>query len=600
VRSRLRRVVRQAREARRRAKFALGPSARMVPPLAGLAVVAGLSEAGVLALVAQAAFVLSQGEDAPIEALGPLSLGSDVPMMLGLAFVLALVRVGVQWALAWLTSRMASRTQSRLRQMLFHAYTGSSWTVQANDRGGQLQEMMTAQARLATNGAMVIAGALSPMITFAILVLTAVALSPFIAMVVAFAALGIFMLLRPFGRMTRKQAVLQSEASLRLAEGVGEAVHLTEEMQVFGTVDQHRAHVDSLVNEAEESFFRSQLLTLGVPTLHQGLALLLVISGLGGLYVVGAGDLGSLGAIVLLLVRSLSYAQQLQTSYVKLNDVVPFLDRMERDIDRYERARPDPGSEPVPSTWSIRFDQVTYRYRVDEAVLRDISFEVGEAETVGVIGPSGAGKSTLVQLLLRLREPDGGTYYLDGVDAVRIDRRAWQRSVALVSQEPRLLSGSVAENIRYYRDWLTDLDVERAARMAHIHDEILTWTGGYQHRVGQRLDAVSGGQRQRICMARALAGRPRLLVLDEPTSALDPRSEAAIQQSLQELRGAVTMFVVAHRMSTLSICDRIMVIADGRLEGFGTPAELWDKDPYFRSAMELSASKVGSRTAVPT
>jgi ATP-binding cassette, subfamily B, bacterial len=166
--------------------------------------------------------------------------------------------------------------------------------------------------------------------------------------------------------------------------------------------------------------------------------------------------------------------------------------------------------------------------------------------------------------------------------------------VAYVSQEPRLLGGTVAENIRYFRDEIDDESLHVAARMAHIHDEVLAWPGGYDHRVGQRLDAVSGGQRQRLCLARALAGRPEILVLDEPTSALDPRSEVAIQRSLEELRGGVTMFIVAHRMSTLSICDRIMVVEAGRIAGFDTPENLQRVDGYYRVALELAGVSTSS------
>jgi ABC-type multidrug transport system fused ATPase/permease subunit len=330
------------------------------------------------------------------------------------------------------------------------------------------------------------------------------------------------------------------------------------------------------------------MLAMAVPALHQGLALVLVISGLAALYGIGAENLGALGAIVLILVRALSYGQQLQTSYQRLNDVSPFLTRIQREVARYETSEQRSGDRPVPARAAITFDHVSFSYDDRQTVLDDVCFEVAPGETVGVVGLSGAGKSTLVQLLLRLREPDGGVFRMDGVDVREIALADWQTRVAYVSQEPRLLGGTVADNIRYFRDAVDDAAIESAARMAHIHDDVVSWPGGYDHRVGQRLDAVSGGQRQRLCLARALAGRPQLLVLDEPTSALDPRLEAAIQRSLEDLRGGVTMFIVAHRMSTLSICDRIMVLASGRIAGFDTPENLRQVEGYYRAAMELA------------
>jgi ATP-binding cassette subfamily B protein len=394
--------------------------------------------------------------------------------------------------------------------------------------------------------------------------------------------------------MGRRHAALHSSGSLALADGVGEAVRLTEEMHVYGTAAQHRERIDRLVHDVETPYFRTQLLAMGVPALHQGLALVLVIGGLSALYAVGGENLGALGAIVLILVRALSYGQQLQSAYQKLNDVSPFLDRVVKEVGRYAGSEQRSGTLPVPPRSAISFDRVSFAYDDRQGVLHDVSFHVEAGETIGVVGLSGAGKSTLVQLLLRLREPDGGVFRLGGIDVRDLALDDWQRRVAYVSQEPRLLGGTVAENIRYFRDEIDDESLHVAARMAHIHDEVLAWPGGYDHRVGQRLDAVSGGQRQRLCLARALAGRPEILVLDEPTSALDPRSEVAIQRSLEELRGGVTMFIVAHRMSTLSICDRIMVVEAGRIAGFDTPENLQRVDGYYRVALELAGVSTSS------
>jgi ABC-type multidrug transport system fused ATPase/permease subunit len=580
--------LRRVRTARGRAEFALGPLPRLVAPLGGLAVLAGLFEAGVLALMAQVAFSMAQGDSSTEIALGPVEVEASVPQLLGIAVVLAILRLAVQWTLAFMTARMSASAQSRLMRKLFHAYSRAAWAVQSRDGEGHLQEMMASHARSATQAAMIVAGAISPLSSFTILVFSAVLLSPPIAMAVAVAAVGIFFVLRPFGRMTRRQAALHSAGSLALADGVGEAVRLTEEMHVYGTAPQHRDRIDHLIDNVEAPFFRTQLLSMGVPALHQGLALVLVITGLSVLYALGGENLGALGAIVLILVRALSYGQQLQSVYQRLNDVSPFLDRIFKEVARYDGSEQRSGTEPVPPSSDISFDRVAFAYDSRQGVLHDVSFRVEAGETIGIVGLSGAGKSTLVQLLLRLREPDAGVFRMGGTDVREIALDEWQRRVAYVSQEPRLLGGTVAENIRYFRDFIDDGAVETAARMAHIHDEVLSWPGGYDHRVGQRLDAVSGGQRQRLCLARALAGHPEILVLDEPTSALDPRSEVAIQRSLEELRGAVTMFIVAHRMSTLSTCDRIMVVESGRIAALDTPENLQQVDGYFRVAMELA------------
>jgi ATP-binding cassette subfamily B protein len=172
------------------------------------------------------------------------------------------------------------------------------------------------------------------------------------------------------------------------------------------------------------------------------------------------------------------------------------------------------------------------------------------------------------------------------VDASDIAPENWHEQVAYVPQQPKLLHATVADNVRFFRDY-DEPAVERACRLARIHDEIMSWPQGYQTIVGPRADAVSGGQQQRICLARALISNPSLLVLDEPTSALDPRSEALIQESLESMRSELTLFIVAHRMSTLSICDRVMIVLDGKINAFAPLAELRRSNDYYRFASGL-------------
>jgi ATP-binding cassette, subfamily B, bacterial len=582
--------VRRMRAAWARAQLVLGTLSRLVAPLAALSILAGLFEAGVLAVTAQVAFAMAQDDASTDAALGPWSMEATVPLLLGIALVLAMLRLVIQWLLARLTARMHASSLSQLRRRLFQAYSDAAWSVQSRDGEGQLQEMMTSHAMSAARVAMTTASVVSPLAAFVILVGSALLLSPAIALAVAIAAVGIFLLLRPLGRRTRRHAVMHSDSSVSLARGIDEAVRLSEEMHVYGTAPQHRVRVDRLIDEVEGPYFRAQFLGVLVPGLFQGLALLLVIVGLAVLYALGGENLGALGAIVLLLVRALSYGQQMQTAYQKLNDEAPFLDRLLKDVDRYADSAPKSGNQPVPARSDLAFDRVSFSYNSGQRVLHEVSFHVEAGETIGIVGLSGAGKSTLVQLLLRLREPESGVYRINSVDVRHISLEDWHGKVTYVSQEPRLLGGTVTENIQYLREDIGREAVETAARMAHIHDEIMSWSGGYDHRVGQRLDAVSGGQRQRLCLARALAGKPEILVLDEPTSALDQHSETAIQRSLEELRGSMIMFIVAHRMSTLRTCDRIMVLEAGRIAAFDTPANLQRINGYYRSAMELAGA----------
>ena len=195
-------------------------------------------------------------------------------------------------------------------------------------------------------------------------------------------------------------------------------------------------------------------------------------------------------------------------------------------------------------------------------------------EIIGIVGPSGSGKSTLIQLLLRLREPTSGRILANGRDVRELDLDDWYRHVSFVPQDLHLFADTVAENIRFFREGIDDAanrtrgPTREPARRDHGVAARL------RHAAGERGSAISGGQRQRLCIARALVTEPDILVLDEPTSALDVKSETLVRETLAGLAPRTTVFVIAHRLSTLSICDRIMVIRDGRMQGFDEPTKL--------------------------
>lgn len=573
---------------RARLSALLGDRHRLVLALVLTSICSGLTEAGILAVVAQVAASLVNGTKSVHVVIGPFHVDAAVQTLIAIAFALTLLRLAFQVPISVLPARIAADVQAGLRRKLFSAFSQASWEAQSRDLEGHLQEIMTSQVISATSGALQASNLLTTLFTFLVLMLSALALNALAAGVVLTVAVLLFAALRPLNALGARRARSLSQAQMRYAGGISEANRVAEETQVFGVAAAQRNQVEGFVGAAQDLFYRAQLISRLVPNLYQSLIYLLLVAGLAGLYATGAGHAASLGAVVLLLVRAGTNGQQVLGSYTTLRQSLPYIERLQEAQRRYLASRPPAGERVLREVRTLAFENVSYAYRAGQPVLSDVSFEVARGEAVGIVGPSGAGKSTLVQILLQLRAPSRGRYLVNGDPAAQFAREDWNLRVAYVPQEPRLVHTSVAENIRYFRD-LDDEAVERAARLARIHDDILGWANGYDTVVGPRADAVSGGQQQRICLARALAARPEVLVLDEPTSALDPQSETLIQESLAMLKDELTLFIVAHRMSTLDICDRVMVVVDGRLAGFDTTALLQTHNAYYRSASGLAA-----------
>jgi ATP-binding cassette, subfamily B, bacterial len=556
--------------------------------LVACSVASGFSQSAVLAAIAEAATAMTSGLHRVSAHLGPLSYNGPVSVVLIAALGFAGLALLLQVAIAYLPTVLSLHVQTDLRERLLQAYTDASWNVQTHEPEGQFQELMTSQSFEASQAALAAAGFVAAAFTFATLVLSALVVSVPVALVVIVCATLLFIGLRPLSHLQQRQSRLLSNRQLDYAASVSETVRVTEEMEVFGTAKALRARVGHLIGITSQLLFRTTLLSRMVSNTYQGLVILMLVLGLAGVYASGVTRVAALGAVVLMLVRAAMYAQQVQGSLQGLDHTVPYVERVENKIELYSANPAVDGPETLEQVQGLAVEKVSFRYQTDRPILRDVSFTVHSGSVTGIVGPSGAGKSTLLRVLLRLCSPDEGSYTVNGLPAEVYSRASWNRQVAYLPQQPRLIQGTVADNIRFFRE-AEEAAIEAAARLAYVYEEIASLPVGFETVIGQFSDTLSVGQAQRVCLARALVGYPDLLLLDEPTSALDPASEAKIQESLVALKGSVTTLLVAHRPSMLEICDWVIVLVDGRVEKFGPPAEVARGDLSLRRSLPLGA-----------
>ena len=376
---------------------------------------------------------------------------------------------------------------------------------------------------------------------------------------------------RPFFRVSQKK---MGELNGKLQDNLS-GVH---EIQSFG----RESYETERVNEKNFDHIRAMLKALKVSAVfHPSVEL---ISSLGTILVVGFGGWlayrGSLKVsdiVAFLLYLSLFYApvtglanllESMQQSLAGAERVVAILDAPSEIVDR-------PGAVPLRDVrGDIAFEHVSFAYREDRPILRDVSFHCKPGQMLALVGPTGVGKTTLTQLISRFYEPDEGCIRIDGQDIAGVTLESLRGAISPVLQDTFLFNGTIAENIGYARPEATRAEIEAAAKAANIHRDIAEMPQGYDTPIGERGVRLSGGQKQRVAIARAILRRSPIIVLDEATASVDVETERQIQQAIAGLAGERTIIAIAHRLSTIRGADQILVIEEGRVTERGTHEEL--------------------------
>ena len=320
--------------------------------------------------------------------------------------------------------------------------------------------------------------------------------------------------------------------------------------------------------------------------------------------VIGATARGATGSSLIGLMALYAYvgfrvvpsANRLSLNFTVFQGTRPHLRGLCTDLEVLEQssaARPqDAAGRTVPFVDRIELDSVSYTFEdARTPALDDVRVVIRRGESIGIVGATGAGKSTFVDVLLGLLEPQAGAVLVDGRN-IRANLRSWQQQIGYVPQAFALLDDTVRRNVAFGRPdaEIDDRHVEEALRLARLTDTVASLPKGLDTRIGERGARLSGGERQRIAIARALYRNPDVLLFDEATSALDYQTEQAIVRAIDELRGVKTLVVVAHRLSTVRGCDRLVFLQNGRVAGEGRYDDLLERHPAFRGLVSAGAN----------
>lgn len=544
----------------------------MLIGLGGVSALAAMLEASALVALVPFARSIATRERAFEAQVGGHAIRMTIPQLAMVCALLIVARAATQMLAGYMQASIVSAYEARRRTELFSAFLKASWDCQARERSGQLLDLLNTFVPYSRQALDALCGSLVAVFSLLMLTCAALLVDPGAAVSLLVAVAVLFFTMRPISRRAQRINSRQVRLDQAYATTVTEAVTLAREVRLLQASAAIEERTQLLVIESARNRRLQGFLSVLTSALYLNAALLMIVAGLGAVYAFGVNNISGLSAIVLLLIRGLSYSQTFQSLYHKFIEVGPYDETLHSRIQAFESEREvgDSLEQTIEEIDRLEFRSVRFEYNAGHPVLSDLTFGSCRGETIGIIGPSGAGKSTLVQLLLGLRRPASGDILINDRSLREVHSSVWLSCIGFVPQEPLLMNDTVATNIRFFREAMSDDDIADAAKAAYVHEEIMSWPDAYDTIVGERGTSISGGQRQRICIARALAGRPDVLVFDEPTSALDPRNEHLIQQTLRDLHGKTLVFIVAHRPATLAICDRIMVIEGGRLRQMGS------------------------------
>ena len=364
-----------------------------------------------------------------------------------------------------------------------------------------------------------------------------------------------------------------------------------EVIKLYGQEETSEQAFDTIVNKITKHGFRGNFLSSLINPLSGIVTygVYLIIAVYGGYLIINGNTQGQTVMTIGLLQACTQYVWQTSTPISQIIEIVPGVQIIMAAAHRVFEVLDEPEEHDVENALhlpaqiegNVVFDHVAFSYTKNKPLIADLSFEVHKGQTVAIVGPTGAGKTTLVNLLMRFYDINAGNIFIDGVPSSQVPRHEVRKQFGMVLQDAWLYQTSIRENIRFGRLDATDEEVVAAAKVANVHEFILSLSDGYDTILNEETSNISQGQKQLLTIARAVLADPKILILDEATSSVDTRIELLIQNAMQKVMQNRTSFVIAHRLSTVKNADLILVIRDGAIIEQGTHKSLLQQKGFY-------------------
>jgi len=515
----------------------------------------------------------------------PTTPASVLPLIMGLFLAKGLF----QYALYRYQFSLVRQVTALMRRRMFDALARADYQHIAGTNAGFYTNLLVNEINRAAGAFQYYVRALSPALSAAVLFAMVLFLDWRLS--IACVAMGLVMvaLTRVTGMIIRRHSLVVSREASKLTGLLIPILHAFKYLRATGSYARFEQRAWNSSEKILEADFRAANANGFMLAMTQPILVLFLGATLYYRAVIQGEELASLFVLLLFFFRVMNEVSQLQTAWQAFIGYTGSVELVEDATDATERAAEHMGGEAFRGLHdAIAFDHVDFSYDTGPQVLFGIDLRIPARSTVAFVGGSGAGKSTLVDLLTGTLRASAGRVLLDDQDIAAMDLATLRTHVGYVPQDAVLFDDTVAANIALWTDRFDHAQIRDAAERARCLEFIEQLPKGFETEIGDRGVKLSGGQRQRIAIARELLRAPALLVLDEATSALDSESERAIQQSIDQLKGKMTIIIIAHRLSTIRGSDRVYVLGQGRIIEQGTFDELAARPQgRFRRMVEL-------------